>query len=528
MTMIKKFLNSFLISFKVKNAYVVNQFIYSLQRLPLIGKYISSKLYGKKIFKIINVIISLIRMIIKIFGYKFLYIYIFVIFLFDIDSNSSSDLIIHVYLFLSLIGCFSNTEIFNPTRDKYYMIVLMKMDARSHTLSNFIFFLFSTWLGQGVALLLLTGLKWYDVFLLVSTMVGLKLMVIAFYLYRIKKTKKVINENKPKSWVVYFGLIIIGLFLAYGLPYFDIVISKPIFYVISGVVLVGSIIAVNYIFRFKGFAYLYKRLLKRDDIFVNEKQKGEVMQTTSNKQIVIDKGIGSDKNGFAYFHDLFVKRHRKILKDNAKWTTIVILVLAIGMAILMLLLKDVSLVVNRFILMLLPYLLFVMYFINTGKTITNAMFMNCDHSMLQYRFFRQSKTLLMLFKERLKTVIIINLVPTVVLAISLCVLLFISGGTDNIVNYVIVFMAVLAMSIFFSIHNLVIYYLLQPYNIGMEMKSTTYTIVSLLTYWGCYYISRIEVSTMIFGSIMILFAVIYAVASLFLVYHMAPKTFKLR
>ena len=52
MTMIKKFLNSFLISFKVKNAYVVNQFIYSLQRLPLIGKYISSKLYGKKIFKV--------------------------------------------------------------------------------------------------------------------------------------------------------------------------------------------------------------------------------------------------------------------------------------------------------------------------------------------------------------------------------------------------------------------------------------------------------------------------------------------
>ena len=154
--------------------------------------------------------------------------------------------------------------------------------------------------------------------------------------------------------------------------------------------------------------------------------------------------------------------------------------------------------------------------------------MNCDHSMLKYRFFRQSKTLLMLFKERLKTVIIINLVPTVVLAISLCVLLFISGGTDNIVNYIIVFMAVLAMSIFFSIHNLVIYYLLQPYNIGMEMKSTTYTIVSLLTYWGCYYISRIEVSTMIFGSIMILFAVIYAVVSLFLVYHMAPRTFKLR
>ena len=29
----------------------------------------------------------------------------------------------------------------------------------------------------------------------------------------------------------------------------------------------------------------------------------------------------------------------------------------------------------------------------------------------------------------------------------------------------------------------------------MEMKSTTYTIASIITYWACYYISKIEVST---------------------------------
>ena len=84
------------------------------------------------------------------------------------------------------------------------------------------------------------------------------------------------------------------------------------------------------------------------------------------------------------------------------------------------------------------------------------------------------------------------------------------------------------MSIFFSVHNLVLYYLLQPYNIGMEMKSASFTIASLITYWVCYYISDIEVSSLTFGIIMIAFAIIYSLISLILVYKLAPKTFRLR
>ena len=40
----------FCISFQVKNAYTVNQFIYGLQRIPLIGKRIPSTFYKIKFF----------------------------------------------------------------------------------------------------------------------------------------------------------------------------------------------------------------------------------------------------------------------------------------------------------------------------------------------------------------------------------------------------------------------------------------------------------------------------------------------
>ena len=523
-------LNDFLISFKVKNAYTVNQIIYSLQRFPLLGKLIPSSLYKMKCFKIISIIISIIIQIVKIFGFKLLYVLIFLIYPLSIYQSYSQELFIHIYLFLALIGCFSNTEIFNPTKDKYYMIVLMKMNAKNHTLANFIYFLSSIFIGHITAMLLLVSniVSWYNIILLALTTIFLKFIAINFYFYRMKKSNKVINENKPSSWSVYLGLLLSGLALAYGLPYFNMTITLPIFYILNILIFVLGLLAIKNIFNYDRYAWLYKKLLNKDTVFAVPQDNTKVIASNIQKQISIDKNITSDKVGFAFFHDLFIKRHRKILIDSAKKTTVVILIVAIVTSILTVINLDIKKGINEFTLLFLPYMLFLMYFINTGKNVTNAMFMNCDHSMLSYRFFRQSKTVLALFKERLKTVIVINLLPTLTLAISLCFLLFISGGTDNYLNYLVIFFSILSMSIFFSVHNLIIYYLLQPYNIGMEMKSSTYTVINIITYWACYYISQMKVTTLVFGSLMILFAIIYSFISLFLVYKYAPKTFKLR
>ena len=78
------------------------------------------------------------------------------------------------------------------------------------------------------------------------------------------------------------------------------------------------------------------------------------------------------------------------------------------------------------------------------------------------------------------------------------------------------------------IHILTIYYLLQPYNAGTEIKSATYRIVTIVTYFICFFMMQIRMSTMIFGGMTILFCVLYCIAASVLVYKFAPKTFKLR
>jgi energy-coupling factor transporter ATP-binding protein EcfA2 len=152
----------------------------------------------------------------------------------------------------------------------------------------------------------------------------------------------------------------------------------------------------------------------------------------------------------------------------------------------------------------------------------------CDHSMLAYRFYRQPKAILALFTERLKSISIINFMPASVLALGLAFLLFFSGGTQNPLNYVVIVLSIFAMSVFFSVHTLVLYYLLQPYNANMEIKNPIYEIINTITYLVCYFAAGKAVSTLVFGIGVTLFCILYVAAALVLAYRLAPKTFKLR
>ena len=156
------------------------------------------------------------------------------------------------------------------------------------------------------------------------------------------------------------------------------------------------------------------------------------------------------------------------------------------------------------------------------------MFINCDHNMLKYRFYRSPKVILNVFKNRLNTLIKLNLIPTSIIAFTLPLLLYISGGTDNFFNYIMLFVAIISMSIFFSVHYLVLYYLLQPYNISSNTKNIKYILVNALTYVFCLFICKIELNAIYFGLGSTLFSIIYCIISLLLVYKYAYKTFKIK
>ena len=256
--------------------------------------------------------------------------------------------------------------------------------------------------------------------------------------------------------------------------------------------------------------------------------KAQLVKQLNEKKISGDISITSSRRGFEYLNELFIKRHKKILWNSTKKISYVCTFLVIGILAAVFLRPELKPEINKMVMTWLPYFVFIMYAINRGTNFTQALFMNCDHSLLTYSFYKKPNFVLRLFQIRLREIMKINAVPAFVIGSGLALILFVTGGTDHWMNYIILVVSIVCMSLFFSIHYLTIYYLLQPYNAGTELKSGTYRIIMLATYFICLFLMQFRMPIPVFGIMTILFCVAYSIAACILVYRFAPKTFRIR
>ena len=313
---------------------------------------------------------------------------------------------------------------------------------------------------------------------------------------------------------------------AYGLPALGVVIPPAAVAAVFAASLVTGAVSACRIVRFSGYRPMLQRILSQ--LFSQmDAARGAAKQAAENL-ISADAAIVSRKKGFEYLNELFVKRHRKILWKSSLRIAAVCLALLFIVLLVLWLEPQAKEATNEIVMTFLPYFVFIMYAINRGTGFTKALFFNCDHSLLTYSFYKQPKMVLKLFSIRLREIMKINLVPAFVIGAGLALLLWASGGTENPLDYAVLFVSFLCMSMFFSVHYLTIYYLLQPYNAGTEMKSGTYPLVLSVTYLVCFVIMQLRMEILLFGVLCIAFCVLYCAAACILVYKLAPKTFRLR
>ena len=524
----KNMLKTLKISFSLKNTYRVNGILYSLKQIPLIKRILPATLYRVRGLKIFANVLSLLWEIISVFLGKFLYFITMVVgFGLLYETVPADQVYLHILLFLTIIGAWMNTNIFNPTKDKYYAMILMRMDARKYTLVNYIYAIlkvivgflpFSLWFGLD------KGIPLWLCLLIPFSVAGVKMAVAAFELWDYKKRGLVYNENKLRKHL----WILVGLLLAaaYGLPAAGIVVPG----IVSAVLIVAFIpagaVGLWEILHFSGYREINQQLLAQ---LTNQMDTiAQASQRQSQKMISTDTSITSKRKGFEYLNELFIKRHRKILWSSTKKITSICLFILLGVLLAFYLVPEMKEKTNELLMVFLPYFAFIMYAINRGTGFTRALFMNCDHSLLTYSFYKKPDMVLTLFRIRLREIMKINLPPALVIGAGLGVLLYVSGGTDNPLNYVVLFVSILCMSMFFSVHYLTVYYLLQPYSVDAQVKSGTYQLVMSVTYFVCFFLMRVRMPTLVFGVMCIAFCVLYFIAACILIYRFAPKTFRLR
>ena len=521
-------LDTLRLSFSLKNAYRVNGILYSLKQIPLLKHLLPDTLYQVRGLKLFANVLAALWELVTIFLFKFLYFYLMVCGLELVRPDlQSKEGFLQVLFFLTLMGAYMNTNLFDARRDKYYAIILLRMDARRYTLVNYGYFLlkvvvgFLPWvilfgLGRGVPLWLCLLIPW--------AVAGTKLAVDACSLWNYQENGRLRNDSKLKKgpWL----LAALLLALAYLPLLGGMVLPLKVLGVLWVLCIPAGLAGLRRIIDYGQFREMNQELLS--NLFTQMDKVQKAAKTASQKAISGDTSITSRKQGVEYFNELFIKRHRKILWRSSLRIAWICGILCCGILLLMAFEPWVKGEINQVVMTWLPYMTFILYMINRGTSFTTALFMNCDHSLLTYSFYKRPRFLLKLFQVRLREIIKINAVPALVIGVGLAVILFASGGTENPLDYGILVVSILAMSGFFSIHYLTVYYLLQPYTAGTEMKSGTYRLVMILTYAGCYALMNLRMPILVFGAGCIAFCLIYSIVASVLIYKYAPRTFRLR
>ncbi len=516
------------LSFSLKNTYRVNSILYSLKQIPLLKRLLPEKLYRVRGLKIFANVVSVVWELISVFLGKILYVMLMVMGIGNLyEGMDGGEVFLHIFLFLTIIGAFMNTYMFNPTRDKYYAMILMRMDAREYTLVNYGYAILKVVVGflpASIFFGLQQGVSLGFCVLMPFFVAGLKMAVAVLSLWDYERTGEASNENKLGKfvWLVVFLL----LAAAYGLPAVGFVLPVAAVAVFMIVSVLAGIMASVKILSFGQYREMYQQILSKSMSQMDGAVK--LAQSQSQKIISSDTAITSRKKGFEYLNELFIRRHQKILWKSSKRIAVICFILVCACLLGFYLEPEFRQVTNELLMTFLPYFVFIMYAINRGTGFTQALFMNCDHSLLTYSFYKEPRKVLKLFRIRLREIIKINLLPAVVLGGGLDVLLWASGGANNPLDYGVMFVSIVCMSIFFSVHYLTIYYLLQPYNAGTEMKSGMYQIIMWATYLVCFFLMRLRMAILLFGFMCIVFCVLYCIVACVLIYKFAPRTFRLR
>lgn len=522
-------------AFRVKCTYRANSLLYALKQIPILKKMIPQAAYSVPVLKVLAVIAFAIWEIGVTFVTKAAYLGLIVLFPALSVANlhelrfTASQVFLHMLVLLTAAGGLINNRLLNSTKLAHYTVSLLRMDAKRFTLSDFAyqqlrfligFLPFTVLFGR------LADVPLWFCLLLPFTVVGSKLIGGAFELFCEKRFGIVPEEGKMAFLMTAVSLVLLcGAFIP---PLLGFVIPQAVSTGILLAMIPLGILCVRPITAFSSLGY--KTLTNRLQVnALNQMNNAKVnVKKNAEKNISADPNVTSSRSGFEFLNELFVKRHSKILWSTTEKIAMVLGAVLAGVLIVVLRFPDARPGINAFLMTKLPLLWLVLYALNRGMSFTQACYMNCDHALLTYPFFKKPGSILRLFRIRLREISKINAVPAAILGCGAALLLALSGGTDNPLNYAILIIATLAVSMFFSIHYLMLYYLFQPYTVGSEMRGGPYSFISGGTYFVCYMLMQVKLPTLMFGLMCILFCVCYCLIAYALVYKFAPRTFKLR
>ena len=555
-----------------------NGLVFALKKTPLIGKIIPDRLYRTTFLKVIywvfHIIIEVFKLFIgKIFGLGMIYLFALLMkkeyMDFDMVPGVSGPVLyanfaLFFFLIYALCGIMLNKRMFKCTPEKEYLVFMLRMNARKLDNTIFIYDLAKLFIGYLIAgiVAILCGAPFWVWLGIPVLAIFIKLFGTGLQAFSLRIKNK---RHKPMKSSVLGGLLSLTAVML-SMPFVFVIVING-YYVPLTVLLTVSALLV--IFGILGFielnrfdSNLHRRAL-RDNIVREEVSMYKSPDTTKNFKKIKAKGtVKGDKKGFEYLNALFVKRHGRMLYTKPVVFTSVILIIIglilfifvysyfrrfgadncfkmVGRNILNMFLfgryedplmpcdESSAFVFFRWLVQYhLPAMLILLSAADNSFKSTQAMFINCDNSLMTFSFFKQREKIIRLYDIRLKQLFKVNIAPAVACGLGANLILFFTGGQEYPLQYLVTILVCVLMSCGYAVIWLSLYYLFQPFTTTVKVKSGVYTVVSTIIYVTLSIIVWIPVHSLILFGLLLVFTALLVFIMRKLVYKYAPKTWK--
>lgn len=306
----------------------INGFMYFLIKLPILGKWISQKIY-KKILKLVGALsfISIIFTFISKIFTKFIY-YGVLIFLFSIDGffNNSiveSNIILNLLTLLTIIGFMKDAfNYYDVNHKTYYFIRNFKMKPKDYFLSTYIFDYIVFIVTYTFVINIFFNIKnidlsYINIFVFVLFAISLRLLASVLVL-KLNLKGQILNWAFNTTLTLYFvsalAIIYIGANLENSIFLNLEFLYNPIFIILATFII---IISLKIAFNQNNFDEIIYPKLTKDVLFSNDNESVTFAGVKLKKDgIILDDKDFSQYSGIEYINRIFFYRNDKIYKKK--------------------------------------------------------------------------------------------------------------------------------------------------------------------------------------------------------------------
>lgn len=338
-----------------------------------------------------------------------------------------------------------------------------------------------------------------------------------FYL----KREKSIMDN---GFVQFFIIIILSLSMHIASFYLAIPASAFSLSALA-IAIFLFIFAFIYMKNFNSYAEIIEKSSRKYELAL------EGISEASENQIKIkEKNLGKEKvvgTGFKKLNKLFFIRHRRVIRKPIIIKTSIVLAISLALCIYLAINGYNGEITSNISTFLIPL---IMYILLKQDNILRSMYLNCDKGLMPYGFYRENKNVLLMYKERFKSLLKIIALPSIAIIISYLGITYFDKSIDTY-DKILSVIYIGLLGLFFVNLPLMEYYLLQPLDQEGKKVGKLANLIDWLVYAAVFFIlPRLgdATSATVFIIVISAFIITFIVVSQVLIYKLSHKTFRIR